>query len=416
MRSNLMGTLATLAALLLGFGLLQLGNNLQGTLLAVRGGLEAFSPTQVGLIGSGFSIGLVMGSLTAGTLIQSVGHIRTFAALAALASASALLHVMLIHPVAWIGFRMVTGLCFAGLLMSVESWLNASATPAVRGQILGIYSMTGLIAAVGGQMLLPLADPGGFMLFACVSLIISIALVPVALSKSQAPAEMGAQTRANLLHLYRQSPFGLVAAFLCGISTGAFYALGPLYAQQAGFADQGIALFMACAILGAFATTWPLGFLSDRMDRRRLVIIVALTSALLLAAMMLFLPQGVAPGWVFFLVFAFGGVVLPTYGIVVAHVNDSVHPTEFIAASGGLLIVQGSGMALGPLLGGAMMEAMGRNGLPWLVVLAQGLIAVWGAYRISRRATPEEKEQFVNMTVSPVGTTLIKATQEAKPG
>jgi MFS family permease len=416
MRSNLMGTLATLAALLLGFGLLQLGNNLQGTLLAVRGGLEAFSPTQVGLIGSGFSIGLVLGSLTAGTLIQSVGHIRTFAALAALASASALLHVMLVHPVAWIGFRMVTGLCFAGLLMSVESWLNASATPAVRGQILGIYSMTGLIAAVGGQMLLPLADPGGFMLFACVSLIISIALVPVALSKSQAPAEMEARTRANLPHLYRQSPFGLVAAFLCGISTGAFYALGPLYAQQAGFADQGIALFMACAILGAFATTWPLGFLSDRMDRRRLIIIVALLSALLLAAMMLFLPQGVAPGWVFFLVFAFGGVVLPTYGIVVAHVNDSVHPTEFIAASGGLLIVQGSGMALGPVLGGAMMEAMGRNGLPWLVVLAQGLVAAWGAYRISRRAAPLEKEQFVNMTVSPVGTTLIEAAQEAKPG
>ncbi|MDG5493810.1 MFS transporter [Niveispirillum sp. BGYR6] len=415
MRSGLMGTLATLAALLLGFGLLQLGNNLQGTLLAVRGGLEAFSPTQVGLIGSGFSIGLVLGSLTAGTLIQSVGHIRTFAALAALASASALLHVMLVHPVAWIGFRMVTGLCFAGLLMSVESWLNASATPAVRGQILGIYSMTGLIAAVGGQMLLPLADPGGFMLFACVSLIISIALVPVALSKSQAPAEVGARTRANLRHLYRQSPFGLVAAFLCGISTGAFYALGPLYAQQAGFDDQGIALFMACAILGAFATTWPLGFLSDRMDRRRLVIIVALASALLLAAMMLFLPQGMAPGWVFFLVFAFGGVVLPTYGMVVAHVNDSVHPTEFIAASGGLLIVQGSGMALGPLLGGAMMEAMGRNGLPWLVVLAQGLVAVWGAYRISRRAAPVEKEQFVNMTVSPVGTTLIEATQEAKP-
>lgn len=412
MRSNLMGTLATLAALLLGFGLLQLGNNLQGTLLAVRGGLEAFSPTQVGLIGSGFSIGLVLGSLTAGTLIQSVGHIRTFAALAALASASALLHVMLINPVAWIGFRMVTGLCFAGLLMSVESWLNASATPAVRGQILGIYSMTGLIAAVGGQMLLPLADPGGFMLFACVSLIISIALVPVALSKSQAPAEMGARTRANLPHLYRQSPFGLVAAFLCGISTGAFYALGPLYAQQAGFADQGIALFMAYAILGAFATTWPLGFLSDRMDRRRLIIIVALLSALLLAAMMLFLPQGVAPGWVFFLVFAFGGVVLPTYGIVVAHVNDSVHPTEFIAASGGLLIVQGSGMALGPVLGGAMMEAMGRNGLPWLVVLAQGLVAAWGAYRISRRAAPLEKEQFVNMTVSPVGTTLIEAAQD----
>lgn len=415
MRSNLMGTLATLAALLLGFGLLQLGNNLQGTLLAVRGGLEAFSPTQVGLIGSGFSIGLVLGSLTAGTLIRSVGHIRTFAALAALASASALLHVMLVDPVAWIGFRMVTGLCFAGLLMSVESWLNTSATPAVRGQILGIYSMTGLIAAVGGQMLLPLADPGGFMLFACVSLIISIALVPVALSKSQAPAEVGARTRANLRHLYRQSPFGLVAAFLCGITTGAFYALGPLYAQQAGFDDQGIALFMACAILGAFATTWPLGFLSDRMDRRRLVIIVALASALLLAAMMLFLPQGMAPGWVFFLVFAFGGVVLPTYGMVVAHVNDSVHPTEFIAASGGLLIVQGSGMALGPVLGGAMMEAMGRNGLPWLVVLAQGLVAAWGAYRITRRPAPLEKEQFVNMTVSPVGTTLIEATQEAKP-
>lgn len=309
---------------------------------------------------------------------------------------------------------MLTGFCFAGLFMAVESWLNGAATPAIRGQILGFYSMTGLIAGVGGQLLLPVADPGGYMLFCIVSVVISIALVPVAVSRSSAPGGGTERVRADLRRLYRQSPFGPVTAFLCGVSTGAFFALGPYYAQSRGFSETGIAIFMACATLGAFATTWPLGWLSDRMDRRVLAIWLAFASALLLAILVLILPEGGLPPWMLYaLVFAFGGLVLPTYSIVVAHVNDMVGPGEFVATSGGLLIVQGTGMAVGPVLGGFAMSAVGSNGLAWLIIAAQLLVAAWGGYRLLRRAAPAEKEQFRPMTVSPVGTRLIEATQQA---
>jgi MFS family permease len=415
MRANhLIGTLATVVALLLGFGLLQVGNTLQGTLLAVRGGLEAFSATEVGLIGSGFSIGLVLGSLWAGTLIQEVGQTRTFAALASLASAAALLHLMFVDSLAWVFFRMLTGFCFAGLFMAVESWLNGAASPSIRGQILGFYSMTGLIAGVCGQLLLPVADPAGYTLFCIASVIISIALVPVALSRSPAPAGLAEKARADLRRLYAQSPFGLVAAFLCGINTGAFFALGPYYAQGQGLSAAGIASFMACATLGAFLTTWPLGWLSDRMDRRILVIWVALISALLLVIMFMMLPdERLPPSLLYVLVFAFGGLVLPIYGVVVAHVNDAVSPSEFVAASGGLLLVQGTGMATGPLLGGLIMSAFGDGGLGWLIICAQFLVAAWGAYRMTRRRSMPGREHFQPMTVSPVGTQLIEASQHA---
>lgn len=412
-QSNFYGTLGTVVALLLGFGLMQMGNTLQGTLLTVRGGIEDFSATEIGLIGSGFSAGLVIGSLWAGSLIRAVGQTRTFAALASLASTAALLHLMFVDPIAWVVFRTMTGFCFAGLFMSVESWLNGAATPAVRGQILGLYSMTGLIAGVAGQLLLPVADPAGFMLFCLASVIISLALVPVALSRSTAPNLGGEQAGLDLRRLYRQSPFGLVAAFLCGITTGAFFALGPYYAQQLDFSQTQIAIFMAAATLGAFATTWPLGWISDRMDRRIVIILIALVSSLILGATVLTVPDRLPPLVVYALVFAFGGLVLPTYSIVVAYVNDAVTPQEFVAVSGGLLIVQGTGMATGPILGGFAMSYLGNNGLAWLIVAAQGLIALWGAYRMTRRAAPEEKEQFHPTPVTQVGTQLIEATHPA---
>lgn len=412
-KPGIAGTLPTVVALLVGFGLMQMGNTLQGTLLSVRGGIEGFSATEIGLIGSGFSAGLVLGSLRAGALIRAVGHTRTFAALASLASAAALLHLMIVDPIAWVAFRTMTGFCFAGLFMAVESWLNGAATPAIRGQILGLYSMTGLISGVAGQLLLPVANPAGFTLFCIASVIISLALVPVTVSRATAPNLGEEQAGLDLRRLYRQSPFGLVAAFLCGITTGAFFALGPYYAQRLDFSETGIAVFMACATLGAFATTWPFGWISDRIDRRIVVIAIALGSALILGATLLAVPERLPPAVTCVLAFAFGGLILPTYNVVVAHVNDAVTPKEFVAASGGLLIVQGTGMATGPVLGGFAMSSLGNDGLAWLIVGAQGLIALWGFYRMTRRAAPEAKEQFQPMPVSPVGTQLIEATQRA---
>ena len=413
MRTPLFSTLATVLALLAGYGMLQLGNTLQGTLLAVRGGLEGFSATTIGLVGSGFSAGLILGSLRAGKLIRLVGHTRAFAALAAIASTAALLHLMIVHPIVWILVRALTGFCFAGLLIAVESWLNGAASPAIRGQLLSIYGMTGLLAGVFGQLLLPTGNPAGFVLFCMVAMIISLALVPVTLSRATAPLNSGGDAGLDLRRLYRQSPFGLIAAFLCGVSSGAFFSLGPLVAQRMGMSSLGIAIFMASGTLGAFATTWPLGYLSDRIDRRWLIIAMTLVASVTITAMLTLLPENL-PDWItYLLVFVFGGVVVPTYSLVTAHVNDCVTPGEFVAASGGLLIVQGTGAATGPILGGFAMSLAGADGLATLILIAQLAIAAWGLYRIRARAAPLDKETFQVMPQTLASTELVSLAQEA---
>jgi len=415
MPSSLRNTLPTLFALLLGYALMQIGNTLQGTLLSVRGSLEHFSPTEIGAVGAAFWGGIVVGSLWAGRVIQQVGHARTFAALAAIASSVALLHLLVITPMVWIAARAVTGFCFAGLFIVVESWLNAAATPQNRGQILGFYGMTGLIAGIGGQMLLPTSDPVGFRLFCFAAILISLALVPMALSRASAPAHAVGEVSINLKRLYRQSPFGVVAAILCGVTTSSFFALGPVWAQQRGLSTTEIAIFMACGTLGGFLTTWPLGWLSDRMDRRYVIIGASAMAASILAALVHLVPSDAAAWLLFIYAAIFGGSVIPTYSIVTAHVNDMVKPGEFVAASGGLLILQGLGAASGPVVSGMAMSAFGRVGLPYVVIIAQALMALWGAYRSLQRPAPSEagKENFVPEPAVPVGTALAPAHEGA---
>lgn len=400
--------LPTLAAVLFGYALMQMGNTLQGTLLRVRGSMENFTPAQIGAVGAAFWVGVVLGSLRAGLFIERVGHTRAFSGFAAIASAAALLHLLVVDPTVWVIARAITGLCFAGLFVVVESWLSASATPETRGRICSLYGMTGLIAGVGGQMLLPLGDASGFRLFCIVSMIISLALVPTALSRATAPTQATGKARIDLKGLYRSSPFGAVAALLCGATTASFFALGPVFAQTHGLTTTGIAVFMACGTLGGFAMTWPLGWLSDHVDRRIVIIGTTAVAAAILLSFKTFIP-GNSPAWVFYLCVAiFGGSVIPTYSIVAAHVNDMVEPGEFVAASGGLLILQGAGSALGPVVSGLAMGVFGTPGLVYTIIVAQAAMALWGAYRISQRPAPIEdgKAVFRPEPVVPVGTEL----------
>ena len=289
--STLRTVIPTLIALLAGYGLMQMGNTLQGTLLSVRGGIEGFAAWEIGAIGAGFWLGIVFGSLRAGRLIRRVGHIRTFAALGAVASTAALLHLLMIAPPVWIMVRALTGFCFAGLFMVVESWINGAASSQTRGQILSLYGMTGLVAGICGQLLFPAADPAQFRPFCIVSCIIALALVPIALTRAAAPQEAEGEVRISLRRLYAQSPFGVVAGFLCGVTTSAFFSLGPLWAQRRGFDNEAIAFFMASGTLGGFLMTWPLGWLSDRMDRRAVIVGAAVTAAITFLVIVAFIPS-----------------------------------------------------------------------------------------------------------------------------
>jgi MFS family permease len=400
-------TMPAILALLLGYGLMQMGNTLQGTLLTVRGGIEGFSPAEIGAVGAGFWAGIVVGSLRGGTLIRRVGHVRTFAALGAIASAAALLHLLVLDSLAWVLARALTGFCFAGLFIVVESWLNGAARAEIRGQILSVYSMTGLMAGIAGQMLLPATDPAGFRPFCIIASIIAFALVPIALTRAAVPADAGGEARVSPRWLYRKSPFGVVAAFLCGVTTGAFSTLGPVFAQRRGMSTAEIAVFMASGTLGGFVMAWPLGWLSDRIDRRFVIIAAAATAAATLLTMIAVVPQDASPWLLGFCVALFGGTIVPTYSIVIAHVNDLVERSEFIAASGGLLIMQGAGAVFGPLIGGLAMSLIPR-GLSATLITAQVLIAAWGLYRLTRRASPPgaDKIRFAVEPPVPVGTAL----------
>ena len=407
--------MTTLIALLLGFGLMQMGNTLQGTLLSVRGGIESFSPAQIGGVGSGFWVGIVIGSLRAGKVVRSVGHIRAFLAFGAIASTVPLLHLLIINPIAWVVARALTGFCFAGLFIVVESWLNSAATEQTRGQIMSVYAMTGLVGGIAGQLLLPTTDPAGFRPFCIVAIIVAFALVPIALTRAVAPAHEGGGARINLTALYKQSPFGLVAAVLCGITASGFFTLGPVFAQRRGLDTAGVAAFMASGTLGGFLLAWPVGWLSDRFDRRRVIIGAAITASAMLLIMMALVPDEPSR-WIIYLCAAiFGGTVIPTYSVVMAHVNDAVGQDEFVAASGGLLIMQGVGATAGPLLAGFAMSAS-EHGLAYTLISTQMLLAAFGVYRSTRRVAPPKthKGTFVVEPLIPVGTTLESEHSRAK--
>ena len=400
--------LPTALPLLLGYGALQAGNALQGTLLAVRAEAIGFSASEVGLVAAGFWVGMIAGSRRIPPLIHAVGQVRIFAALASLASAAALLHLLIQHPVAWVATRALTGICYAGLFISVESWLNAAATRTTRGRLFAVYGMTGLAAGLGGQFLLPLADTSGYILFCLVSVIISLSLVPVALTPVEAPAvppSTDGGARLGWRDLYARTPFGVIAAPLAGVSAGAFFGLGPFFAVRAGMDALEVATFMALASLGAFVMTWPLGRLSDRIDRR---LVVTACSAAAVALVALNLAMVAAPTEAprvvhYAFALGFGALIVPAYSIVAAHVNDQMRPHEYVEASGKLLILYGAGSALGPVAAGVAVSALGDRGFSSVIVAAQAAVVAVGLWRImaERALRPRDKGEFVPNPVTP---------------
>lgn len=406
-------TLFTLSALLLGYFMLQMSNGLQGSLLAVRADLEGFSATATGLVMSGFFAGMGAGSLLCGRLIERVGHVRTFSALASTASAATLVHLIVIDPVVWIVARSATGFCFAGLLIAVESWLNASITSAERGRLLSIYAMLGMGAGVIGQVLLDSADPQGFMLFVIVSIGLSLALVPTALSQAQAPVPDAAQERPSIRHLWSISPFGTVAMGMCGATLGTFFGLAPVFAQRIGFEPSQIAYIMAAATLGGLVMQFPVGSLSDRVDRRWICIGLALAATLSMGI----LSQASAQEYAVSLGLAIlmGGLLLPTISVVVAHINDRAPPQALLAASGGIVLMQGIGAAAGPFVGGAAMDIFGPRGFLMTLSVAQGVIVVFAVVRLALKQgiEPEAKVSYAPMSMTPVEGDLQFAASES---
>lgn len=362
--------LAPVAALLLSVALLLLGNGLLGTLLVVRAGQENFPNCIIGAMMSAYFTGYTIGALFLPRVIVSVGHVRTFAGFAAIASMTALLHITLIEPWAWIPLRMVTGFAYAGMILATESWLNAHAVPSTRGQLLSIFGVVSMGAWALGQALLNVASPDGVVLFLIVSLLISAAVVPITLLPSRLPAEVE-QEPVPFRDLLFVSPLAATGVFLAGLAIGGFWGMGPNFAQRIGLDVGGISAFMAAVLGGTLVVQWPLGWLSDRMPRNLIIAGASLGSA---AAAVGIALAAQAPLPVLLVAGAlFGGFGIPIYSLCVAVANDDLPAGRLLGTARGLLLLNGLGTAAGPLAGGLAMNVIGPSGL---FIYAAFLLAV----------------------------------------
>lgn len=370
--------LPSVAALLLGTGLLLLGNGLLGTLLGVKMSLLGRSTTVTGLVMSAYFAGLVAGAMWSHRLLRNVGHIRVFAALASGFSAATLLHGLLEPAYIWALLRFLEGFCAAGLYMCIESWLNEKAGNETRGSILSLYMLTVYAGLAAGQMLLPLFDPAGFALLALSSVLVSVALIPVALTRMPGPT-IPRPSLLGLRELARLSPLGALGCLTGGLTGGAFYGLAPVYAQQLRLGSWEIALFMTAAILGGMLLQWPLGKLSDRFDRRRLI--VGLAAGVALVSLATTRADDLGLMALMAAAAAFGGLAFPLYSISVAHANDQLDPTELVPAAGGLLMFYSLGSTAGPIMATQVMQRAGNDGLFLHMAAVCSVTSAFGLWR-----------------------------------
>lgn len=410
--------LLPITALLLGSALLLFAGGIHGLILPIRGAAEGFSASSLGLLGTGWAVGYVAGCIVAPRLVGAVGHIRTFGVMCAFAAIAILLQALIVTTWAWIPIRAVSGFCFAGAAMIVESWLSERAQPSTRGTIFGVYTMVNLGAVTAGQMSISLGNATGAVFFAIGAIFYCLALVPTALSTSASPAPL-TSVKLDLRGLWRNSPVAVAAVFLVGVSNASFGTLAAVYAGQVGLALTAITLFASIPVLAGALAQIPIGFASDRMDRRIVLIATAALAMLADLAFALLLPQGQWTNLV--LVGVFGAAIYSMYPIIVAHANDHAPPGTGIQVSGGLLMIFGLGSIVGPLVAGVMMSSAGPRGLFLTTVVAHIVLIGFTLWRISlRSAVPQEEKAAFHISMparvaTPETAALAGGEEEALP-
>ncbi len=382
--------IAPVRSLLLAIFILMAGSGFMATIISLRLERAGYSALVMGAVGTAYFVGLVVGSLRAGRLVLRVGHIRAFAAFVSLFSASTLAYAVESHPLLWVALRFIDGLCVAGVYICLESWLNEKAQPQERGTVLAGYMIALYGGQALGQFLLNLSDTLPSMPFMAASILISLAAIPVALTRIAAPPpDLGAPM--PLRQLYAISPLGILGAIVTGLMLGAFYSLGAVYARRMGMELSSVATFMSVVIFGGVALQWPLGLLSDRFDRRR--VIVSAFAGTAAASLALVLSDSPGPALLLFAAL-FGGLSFALYPLCVAHVNDHLEPQQRVAATGGLVLLYSAGAAAGPLAGASAMTLLGANGLFLFVAGCAAAASLFGMWRQMLTApVPADQQQ-----------------------
>lgn len=368
--------LAPISSLLAGVTLLLLGHGLLNTLLTLRGVAEGYSTGMIGLLMSGYFSGFLIGTWLAPSLIRRIGHIRTFSFYAALAATAVLLHVMIVNPWVWLVLRVMYGVALVTLYIVIESWLNAQVGGEKRGQVFAIYMAVNLGSLAAAQQLLGLDSPMAFTLFALATILIGGAMMPITLTRQPQPTLPDVPS-TDLLQLARIAPLPLMAAGVSGFALGGFWGLAPVYASQVGFDAAGVGLMMSVTILGGAVLQWPIGLLSDRFERRAVLLwVVALATLLSLGFALL----GAGPA-LLGLMFVWGGLAFSIYSIAVAQMVDHLNPDEILSGSSGLLLSNGFGAAFGPVVAGGLMHLAGPVALPLFYAVSLGALSFYAFYR-----------------------------------
>ncbi|WP_186398458.1 MFS transporter [Stappia sp. P2PMeth1] len=397
--------LAPVSALLIAIALLVTGHGLQSTLIPLAGSQAGFSDLEIGLVSSSYFIGLVLGCLGAPYVIMRAGHIRAFAALVSLMSAAAILHPIMVEPLAWSAIRVISGFCLAGFYMIVESWLNEQASNENRGTIMSIYIVLVYAAMTAGQLSLTVMDIATFIPFAIASVAVSLAVIPVSLTTANQPAPITV-VRFRPVKLYRNSPTALVAVLMIGITQGALWMLTPLYAIQIGLTTSQAAYFAAAFVGAGALSQWPIGRLSDRLDRR-LVLLGLAASAVVVSIVFMTVPiNGFAMAIA--LVLLAGIATQPAYAIAASHAFDHADRSDYVETSSGMNLAFGIGSSFGPLTAAYLMQSVGSWGLFLQVAVIQALMGLYILSRLFQRAAPsiEEKTDFDYAASAQVGTVL----------
>ncbi|MFC4214884.1 MFS transporter [Pseudophaeobacter arcticus] len=392
-------------ALLLGMGMLMIGNGMQGTILGVRGALEGFSTLQMSFVMSAYFVGFLGGSRLAPEMIRRVGHVRVFAALASLISAVMILYPAVANPIAWMLGRALIGFCFSGVYVTAESWLNNAADNANRGKALSLYMIVQTIGIVAAQALMLVGDPAGYETFVIASVVVSVSFAPILLSISPTPA-FATTKPMSLRELMNVSPLGCVGMFLLGGVFSAQFGMSAVYAAEAGLSLSQISIFIATFYIGAVVLQFPLGWMSDWMDRRVLVLAV---SALGGGAALMGMVMGGDYSFLLLAAFFIGGMSNPLYSLLIAHTNDYLEHDDMAAASGGLVFINGLGAIAGPLITGWIMSdaVFGPSGYFLFMAVLLIALAVYALYRTTQRASIPADETGIMSPMTPSGSPVV---------
>jgi MFS family permease len=388
--------------LLASVALLCLGHGLSGSLVSLAANQAEFRTDVTGFVMAGYSAGLLLSTFFTPRLVRSVGHIRTFSGLASIVSTAALLYPLWVEPVFWFLLRVITGLCVSGMFIVCESWLNAASNNRNRGRMLSFYMIVTYGALGMGQLLLNVADESGYVRFIIVSCLLSMALVPMILLPAEAPSVEGAES-VSVDAIWKASPLAVLGVLACGLGQSAFFALGVVFGLSKGLPLVMVSLMMALPPLGVILSQYPIGWISDRIDRRTIIMLLSAIAALI-PVVVLIGGYYVSRLMLISLITAFGIVSLPIYSLVVAHANDHLQKQQVLGASAKLVLLYGVGSLVGPIVVGHVMSRVGGDGYLIYMIVVHGALAGFAFWRRLRMPDHLKAQGRDVMTVSPVST------------